>query len=47
MEPLEESEYREILSLTKKRWEGVSRLGKGGQGQAFVVRTADARKRRP
>lgn len=36
----------EIFALTGKAWEGIRPLGKGGQGQAFLVRSAEARKKR-
>jgi serine/threonine protein kinase len=39
-------EVKDVLELTNKRWEGIRPLKKGGQGEVFLVRTAEARKAR-
>lgn len=38
--------HKQILTLTSNGWEGVRPLGKGGQGEAYLVRTREARHRR-
>lgn len=36
----------QLFAFTRKKWEGVDQLDKGGQGAAFRVRKAEARQRR-